>query len=217
MLFNKNHCSKYKINKRYYRNGLRAEEMHKIHQMFMGTGLSQNFFAIYFFEQYIRENKFEYVVELGSCHGALSLYLGNYASVTEQFIFHTFEKFKSNAWSNRLLNGCGHWFEKLETISPYMKSFELDVLTQESKDIIKDGISQYKTLIICDNGSKRREFRNYAPMLKSGDKIIVHDWMEEIFPKDVTDIMAVHNIVFDDVAIAKLESYKTTLMPFVKV
>jgi hypothetical protein len=217
VVFSTLHGERHNNIKRYYRKNLCPDEMSNIHQLLMGTGLSQNFYAVYFFEQYIRENKFEYVVELGSCHGALSLYLGNYASVTEQFLFHTFEMFPDDAWNNRTINGGGHWFEKLEKISPYMKSFKLDVLGQEAKDIIKAGIGQYKTLIICDNGQKRREFRNYAPMLKSGDKIIVHDWMEEIFPKDVTDVMTVHNIVFDDAAIAKLESYKTTLMPFVKL
>ena len=43
------------------------------------------------------------------------------------------------------------------------------------------------TVLFCDGGNKVREFKTFAPHLKKGDIIAVHDWMTEIFPENTQD------------------------------
>ena len=40
-------------------------------------------------------------------------------------------------------------------------------------------------ILFCDNGNKKREFREFVPFLKSGDFVVVHDWGSEFLQKDV--------------------------------
>ena len=125
---------------------LKLEGLLEIPKRFMGTEIDQSYAALYFFEHYIDFYKFEYVVEFGSRDGGLSIFLANMASITEQFIFHTFEYNKELDWYNRIKGGVGHWFDELEKVSPYIKSFEMDVFSYQTMDIVKSNIDKYKTL-----------------------------------------------------------------------
>lgn len=156
-----------------------------INVRFIGGGMSQNILSIYIIEHLIQALKPEYIVEIGSQKGALSLYLGNMASATEQFLFHTFEINKNDNWYNREREGVGHWFDKLCTVSPYMKSFEQDCFSKESIDLIQSNVSKYRTLMICDGGSKIKEHHTYGPLLKSGDVMMLHDFPSEITEEDL--------------------------------
>ena len=57
-----------------------------------------------------------------------------------------------------------------------------NVFDREVFDHISDNIKQFKTYIFCDGGNKLRELNLYARLLKSGDRIAVHDWGIEIHP-----------------------------------
>jgi len=184
-----------------------------INKKFMGGGMSQSYSAIYIIEHYIHLHKFNYVVEIGSQKGALSTYLANNASISEQFIFETYD-IQTKDWFCREYEGCGHWFHKLETISPYIKFFKLDIFSEEAMTHIKENIGLYKTLIICDGGNKAKEFNTYHKFLKKDDRIIVHDWPAEI---NMRNISLDNTIQVDNPWDQYCQSLGSLLMPFRKV
>jgi hypothetical protein len=176
-IFNDEHSSA--INKENLNTNITNKEVLSVNVRIMGGGASQNYVAFKLLENYITYENIKYVVEIGSQKGGLSLYLANLACNTEQVLFHTFELNKS-AWNDRANEGCGHWLEKIETICPYFKSFELDIFSEISLDIIKQNIKKYKTLIICDGGNKVKEIDLFSKLLKTDDLIMAHDFGIEI-------------------------------------
>ena len=147
-------------------------DMFTICQRFMGGGMSQNFGALMVLEHYNSVHDFQYVIEIGSEKGALSTYLANLAAITERFFFETYEIEKESRWYNREEEGAGHWFEKLEEISPFIVSFESDIFSDEVYGHIKENMHEnnLKTLIFCDGGNKIKELEMYTPILKFEDR-----------------------------------------------
>lgn len=179
-MFNKEHGNL--IGTKYANRNFLLNDLTEVNQRYLGGGMSQNYVTTYLFEYLMQERRFEYVCEIGSQKGALSLFWANMAGSTEQFYFDTFEINKNQDWYNRPAEGVGHWFEKLETISPFIKSHEMDIFSDDAKEIIVEKINKYKTLIICDGGNKEAEFASFAPLLKPDDCIAVHDLNVEVFP-----------------------------------
>jgi hypothetical protein len=182
MIFNNKHGIS--IPKNNFNTSIDCDSMRYVNTRILGGGASQNFAAFKLLENYIAYEKPEYVVEIGSQKGGLSVYLGTIACVTEQFIFHTFDISKSD-WNNRENEGVGHWFEKMESICPFCKSFESDIFSEFSYNLISENIKKYKTLIICDGGNKPKEIQIFSTLLKSGDMIMAHDFGHEIFDHHV--------------------------------
>ena len=168
------------IPKEHFNQNINCESMRSINTRILGGGASQNFSAFKLLEHYIAHEAPQYVVEIGSQKGGLSVYLGTIACTTEQFLFHTFDISKKD-WYCREGEGVGHWFEKMESICPFCKSFESDIFSEFSLNIILENIKKYKTLIICDGGDKPKEISAYSTLLKSGDMIMAHDFGHEIF------------------------------------
>lgn len=53
----------------------------------------------------------------------------------------------------------------------------IDIFSKSGKETVKDIISAPgRTLLICDNGNKRKEVKTFAPSLKLDDLILVHDY-----------------------------------------
>lgn len=180
------------IPKEHFNRNINCESMRSINTRILGGGASQNFAAFKLLENYIAYEKPQYVVEIGSQKGGLSVYLGTIACVTEQFLFHTFDISKKD-WNCREHEGAGHWFEKMESICSYCKSFESDIFSEFSYNIIFENIKKYKTLIICDGGDKAKEMHTYTPLLKISDMIMAHDFDHEIFDHHVNyDMLQAH-------------------------
>ena len=128
-----------RIPKGIYKNkNITVDNMKQINQKFFGGGMSQNYFAIPCLEYYWDTHRFEYIVEFGSQKGALSTYFANLASVTEAFFFETYELFPDKDWYTREHEGCGHWFEKIAEISPYVSCHHKDTFSEEVIEHIKD-------------------------------------------------------------------------------
>ena len=212
------HGSFPEIDKNVYTNKvMKAEDLSIINRRFMGAGMSQSYAAIYWQEYFIESNRFEYIVELGSQKGALSTYLANMAAITESFIFDTYEYYPDDrSWFSREHEGVGHWFEKLAEISPYINVNYKNVFTESTFNHIKENMEQFKTYIFCDGGDKLRELEMYAPLLKKGDRIAVHDWTMEIWEHQVKSIMEKNNLVYDEPFAQSATDLKTWIMPFRK-
>lgn len=217
MEFNKEHKSNIYPIQHYVEQIQNEKVLFCIPNRACGAEMYQTFTTLLFFELYIEYHKFNYVVELGSSKGGLSVYLANTASSTEQFLFHTFEIDKDSWWYNRPIGGVGHWFEKLETISPYIKSFQMDVFGDEAKNIIRTNMVEYKTLIFCDGGNKVNEFNYYSQFLKPGDCIVTHDWNTEISQSDIQDSLDKYNLIIDDNFVKLCDDTVSLLKPFIKI
>lgn len=157
-----------------------VNDLLKVNARFIGGGMSQNYAAIYLLEHLIQSFKPRYVAEIGSQKGALSLYLANMASATEQFLFNTFEINKSADWHNRAKEGVGHWFEKIESISDYCKSYEMNIFSSDAREILKSGTDLGPSIFICDGGNKIMEVEYVSTIAKPGDLCLVHDHPFEI-------------------------------------
>ena len=217
-LLNDIHASSDLIPKQIYKNApLTIENIRQINQKFMGGGMSQNYLAIPWFEYYFDTHNFEYIVEFGSQKGCLSTYFANFAAITEQVFFETYELFPDKDWSTREYEGCGHWFEKLSTISPFINFFHRDVFAADSVSHIEENIGEFKTFVFCDGGDKAREFNTYAPLLKVGDCIAVHDWGQEIFLGQIEETVRTHGFVVDEPFASSAQSLGTWIMCFRKV
>jgi hypothetical protein len=187
----------------------------EINKRMMGGGMSQNYAALYFFEHYIANYQFEYVLEIGTQKGAFSLYLANMANVTEKFYFHTAD-ISTKDYYCRETEGVGHWLDKINLLSDYSHFFNVDIF-DTSIAFYADFIAKFKTLIFCDGGDKAREFRMFAPMLKSGDHIILHDWGHEVFQNQIEESMKENEIFFNEPYVNSCYLNATLLMPFFKL
>ena len=192
-------------------------DLGRINQKFMGGGMSQNYLAIPFLEYYFEAHRFEYIVEFGSQKGCLSTYFANLAAITEAFFFETYELFPEKDWNQRATEGVGHWFERLAEISPHINYFHQDAFSEDTKSHIESNIKEFKTFIFCDGGNKVKEFNTYAPLLKSGDCIAVHDWGVEISMPQIQETLKNHNLVPDDSFALSASDFATQIMPFKKL
>tara|TARA_R100001443_G_scaffold12706_2_gene22413 strand:- start:3369 stop:4043 length:675 start_codon:yes stop_codon:yes gene_type:complete len=188
-----------------------------INQRYMGAGMSQNFLAIPWFEYYLDAHQFEYIAEFGSQKGCLSTYFANYAGITEKVFFDTFELFPDKDWWSRPNEGAGHWFKKLAEISPYINYHHQDVFSKETIDHVSENIQEHKTFIFCDGGDKVKEFNTYAPLLKPGDCIAVHDWGVEIHMHQIEDTIKKYNLEVDHNFAQSAQQFGTWIMPFRRV
>lgn len=206
-----------RIPKRIYKDEpLTIEKLKGINQKYIGGGMSQNYFAIPWFEYYFDNHKFQYMVEFGSQKGRLSTYFANYAGVCEDMFFDTYEINPDKDWKNRTLEGCGHWFEKLADISPYINYFHDNVFSESTMRHVSENISQFKSLIFCDGGDKAREFNTYAQFCKVGDCMIVHDWNVELKIENISHAVQQYGFEKDEPFASSSDNLGIWLMPFIK-
>ncbi len=160
------------------------QSLFDLNKPFLGGGMSQTYSSIYLLEFYIRIHDFEYVVEIGTNKGALSLYLANLACATERFSFETYD-ISHRALYDRTENGVGHWLDKVCDMSTYSKIFLQDVFSFNTVNYIESQMFNRKSLILCDGGNKAKEVETYSKLLKPGDRIMAHDWKSEIQPEHI--------------------------------
>ena len=131
-------------------------------------------------EQLIFGQRFQRIIEFGTWDGALSLYFALFC-LDKGMQFYTYDR-------------RDYFDTPLKRIIQFQKFYEkLDIF----KNVEKIGalISQPgQTLLFCDNGNKIREFNIFAPYLKSGDIIAVHDWGWEIKMEDIIGTCIAHNL-----------------------
>jgi len=197
---------------------MNLEDLKIINRRYMGGGMSQNYASIYWQEYFFEAHRFQYVVEFGSQKGALSTYFANMAAITEAFFFETYELEPQRDWYTREYEGCGHWYEKLAEISPYINYHHQDIFSDITFNHVKENMEQFeRTYIFCDGGNKIQEFHMYAPLLKKGDRIAVHDWNLEIAYPHIQSTVEQCGLISDEPYASSATILGTTIMPFRKV
>ena len=145
-----------------------------MHNWFLGFHVKQYFVEFLVWEKFFLQcGPLRRIVELGSGMGGFSFYLFLQAKKRVSQ-FDTWDIAPVHVATTKLGKDFG--FDKCCHTG--------DVLNDETIiEVIQSIISKPgKTLLFCDNGHKPMEVNLYAPHLKVGDYLAVHDWEHEIFP-----------------------------------
>jgi len=133
------------------------------------------------------------VVELGTGHGGMSLFLGS-VICDRGGSFLTIDRLK-------LMDG-GYplWCQSAQK---YNVSFlQRDIFAPETVKEVSDFIAGHRAMIFCDGGDKKREIPLYTGLLNKGDLLLAHDYRAEFHLRDIPDE-----------TLAMLEPYRQEEMP----
>jgi len=137
---------------------------------FAGVPMAQYWCDIYLWEAILNSNPhIKSIVELGTWNGGFSLFLKMQADV-RKMNFLTYDSINYNSPAYKII--------------PFV---ERDIFADQEE--VGRLISLDSAIVFCDNGNKPREIQTFAPYLTSDSLIIVHDWMREIFPKDIPNYL----------------------------
>lgn len=161
---------------------------------FLGFPMSQNRYAVPAWSYLLEVVQPKRIIEIGTSVGGMSCLLALAARKTGA-TFDTFDVgFTVDSNTAILLSnlcGDGRGFHRNDVFDDLV----FGGLTVGIRD---EGLS----LILCDGGNKVKEFRTFAPFLKSGDIIAAHDFggrefwpWEEIRIEDVSDVIEKENLV----------------------
>jgi hypothetical protein len=116
--------------------------------------------------QVIQEHNPDFFIELGTCWGGLALMLNERFPDLE---IHTFDKHQrrpaNREWGSRNLCDNKVHFYIANLLSG--DTYSLTGLLSANK----------RKILYCDNGDKAIEIKKFAPYLREGDLIGVHDWL----------------------------------------
>lgn len=136
---------------------------------YQGVTTSQNPNVEYYFEEFLKEIKPSRVIEIGTFCGGLTLMLRHVLDrLNSGAVIYTYDPEKTpDIFKNGDIEGIVFSTKNMFNY-PYndLDDFSITELIKQ------DGI----TLVLCDGGSKKNEFKILAPYLKSGDIIMAHDY-----------------------------------------
>jgi len=164
-----------------------------------GMRVQQNACSMILIDNLINTNpEITQIIELGTGHGALSIFLAMSGMVRKAEI-NTFDIIDP---------------DYIDQFSRFGITYhKIDVLSDTAQEIIRNAISKGRTFLLCDNGNKKEELLLYYKMLKEGDFLLVHDWGYEIknkdLPKDFYDIYEPYNQ-------ADFDRFKTRILSSIK-
>ena len=147
----------------------------KFTQYYLGIRISQNDNAIPTFDRMFKELEFnntpiKRIIELGTFHGGLSVFLGIYCFMKNiPFITYDIKPFVHE------LSKVNNLFKSLN-IDYRIKNIN-DSFEEIKNEIEKDGV----TLLLCDGGDKVNEFNTFSNYLKTNDIIMAHDYAVDTF------------------------------------
>ena len=148
---------------------------------FIGFKMYQTYSTLYAFEEFIKAHPdVRVVVELGTGPGGLTLFLGLLMQINAGHVLTI-----DNDPTHKKLS----WYPIAKNIGniQWLHENAFDPITlRKVKAYINENIIDGKALILCDDGYKPRELRDYMILLEPGDFIMVHDHMKEILPRHYT-------------------------------
>jgi len=155
-------------------------------QTFFGQPVLQSINAFGVYELLLTNHKPDYVVEIGTGHGTLSLYFALWAYLNDKEFF-TFDN---------LCEGNPDWIPTDKTSkllnSVWANRFIGDVFEEPTKQKVEHFLSRGQCLLFCDGGNKRREVKEFAHLTLPGSIIIVHDWPKSCNRGDIPECLEFH-------------------------
>jgi cephalosporin hydroxylase len=146
---------------------------------------------------------FDTIIEIGYHRGAFSLWLKKNKSKKTKLICYDIYDTAREVFDTDIDFRVGDCFSE-EIVN------EIRELIQKSK----------KTLVLCDGGNKNREFMVYAPLIKSEDVIMLHDYHDDSLPETYESYTghiwgspaeSNFSVISDTVKLLNLEKYKYDL------
>ena len=130
---------------------------------FLGLRMCQNRLAVPVLSYVLETGGFVRMVELGTQLGGLSVLLGLQCRLLGVQM-HTFDREDSSPY--------GEWLDRFD-----VERHLVDIFSPAGEAQVRELVeAPGRTLLLCDNGDKAREFRTFAPCLKAGDVIGAHDY-----------------------------------------
>lgn len=110
---------------------------------------------------------FDNIIEIGTLHGGLSLFINDYKRSNSDFI--TFDINNNQLWQGK----------PAPEGSEKIKFATMDCFSDSAVHIISTKLNNSKTLLLCDGGNKNYEFNFYSKFLGSGSAIMLHDYIDD--------------------------------------
>ena len=127
------------------------------------------------FKDFLGKESFDYIIEIGTSYGGLSLFLYEQSLVyNSKFISYDWLDFKKSKWSNRT--------DKLKKLFSGKIPFDFrnkNVFEKSTIKEISNILSNNKCLLLCDGGDKPEEFRIYSKYLTKNSYIMAHDYAKD--------------------------------------
>lgn len=121
--------------------------------------------ALLVFNEFLRREKFDRVIEIGTAWGGLSIFL-SLACFMHGMEFYTFDiEGRHQVRVGQLLHRLGSKYKRLNVFR--------DKGIAEIRSLIEP---EGRVLLLCDGGSKKKEIQIFSPFLKVGDVIMGHDY-----------------------------------------
>lgn len=139
---------------------------------FLGLDMAQTPQALIHWERFLSQLRFRRLIEIGTGSSALSLFLYLFC-IERNAMFRTYDIAKRFHDSN------------IHRHVGFHRVFrEMDVFKAEEQ--IRDLLAgPGMSILFCDGGNKPKEAQTFAPALKVGDILALHDWGREVQHGDI--------------------------------
>lgn len=162
-----------------FRNGIVT------HASYKGLSIEQNPNIIDVFDTLISTYKPHRILEIGTFHGGLTLIIRDLLDLNE---LHNSDVLTYDVNTpNFMLEILGERKIITKTKNLFSHTY-LDFNSVDSRKELFDYINQDgRTIVLCDGGSKKNEFRLISELLKIGDIIMAHDYSpnDEYFESNI--------------------------------
>lgn len=147
----------------------------RLQNNFLGKRMAQSPKSLYLWELVLIKYPPERIIDIGTYRGNHSLFLLLYLLNMGKTEFYTFDPLVK--WHDGVL-------KKILNFGQYFKQWDVFEHIEEIGAIIR---RTGRSVIFCDGNEKSKEFNTFAPFLKVGDVLAVHDWINYCKPEDVKD------------------------------
>jgi cephalosporin hydroxylase len=138
-----------------------------------GLSIQQHFKVVKPFCDLINNVKPSQIIEIGTAAGGLTLMLRDILDIydlNESSLF-TYDLYTPNYLIDRINKDNINIVYYSNNL--FSENYDDLVSTEEIKNLIQ---RQGRTIVLCDGGSKKNEFKLLSKLLKSGDIIMAHDY-----------------------------------------
>ena len=137
-------------------------------QSMFGVIIQQSWLDLWLWEQLLNAHpETRTIIEIGTKHGGLSLYLLSQATYRGMF-FWTYDilpcprpELHHHFQEGNIFRANGKHLKELLAVAPH------------------------PLILFCDGGDKQMEFKMFVPSLQPGDIVGAHDWGSEFWPRSV--------------------------------
>lgn len=163
---------------------------------YCGVDATQNWVDFYLWDRLLDAHPVQAILELGTAWGGFSLFLSHQAQA-RGLRFRTFDSV-----DHRTAGSDETFGAKLARAADLGEQFVcVDVL--QEPDVVTRELLGCRVALLCDNGNKSKEVNLFAPTLALGSICVVHDWLTEIWPKDIPDCLGeAHGDLYDELGSA---------------